>query len=107
MPRRIGRADTLTIRVRVTNDGNRSGDEVPQLYIRPRVSATVTGKRLAAYRRVTLAAGESRVVEFSLPAKTLAVLDAEDRWVVQAGTYEVTLAASARDGLTRTFELVD
>ena len=107
MPRRIGRADTLTIRVRVTNDGNRSGDEVPQLYIRPRVSATVTGKRLAAYRRVTLAAGESRVVEFSLPAKTLAVLDAEDRWVVQAGTYEVTLAASARGGLTGTFELVD
>jgi beta-glucosidase len=107
VPRRIGRADTLTIRVRLTNDGPRTGDEVPQLYIRPRVSATVVGKKLQAYRRVSLASGESRVVEFSMPAKNLAVLDAQDRWVVQGGTYEVTLGTSARGGLTGTFELAD
>ena len=33
--------DTLTIRVRVTNTGKRDGDEVPQLYIRPRVASAV------------------------------------------------------------------
>jgi beta-glucosidase len=105
VPERIGRDDTLTIRVRLINDGARAGDEVPQLYIRPRVSATVVGKKLQAYRRVSLAAGESRVVEFSIPAKNLAVLDPRDRWVVQNGTYEVTLGTSAQGGLTGTFEL--
>ena len=107
LPQRIRRADTLTIRVRLANTGNRAGDEVPQLYIRPRVSPTVVGKRLVAYRRVPLPAGESRVVEFSVPAKNLAVLDAQDRWVVQSGTYEVTLGTSAQGGLTGTFELAD
>jgi beta-glucosidase len=105
VPQRIGRADTLTIRVRLANTGSRAGDEVPQLYIRPRVSSTVVGKRLVAYRRVPVAAGESRVVEFSVPAKDLAVLDAQNRWVVQRGTYEVTLGTSAQGGLTGTFEV--
>jgi beta-glucosidase len=107
VPRRLGRADTLTIRVRLTNDGSRAGDEVPQLYIRPRVSPTVAGKKLHAYRRVSLGAGESRIVEFAVPAKNLAVLDAQDRWVMQSGTYEVTLGTSAQGGLTGTFELAD
>jgi len=107
VPQRIGRADTLTIRVRLANEGGRAGDEVPQLYIRPRVSPTVVGKRLVAYRRVSLAAGEARVVEFSVPARNLAVLDAQDRWVVPSGTYEVTLGTSAQGGLTGTFELAD
>jgi beta-glucosidase len=107
VPQRIGRAETLTIRVRLANTGGRAGDEVPQLYIRPRVSPTVVGKRLVAYRRVPLAAGESRVIEFSVPAKNLAVLDAQDRWAVQSGTYEVTLGTSAQGGLSGTFELAD
>jgi beta-glucosidase len=107
LPQRIGGADTLTIRAQLTNSGSFAGDEVPQLYIRPRVATTVTGKRLQAYRRVHLAAGESRVIEFTLPAKSLAVLDAQDRWALQSGIYEVTLGTSAQDGLTGTFELAN
>jgi beta-glucosidase len=107
LPQRIGAADTLTVRVRLTNSGGRAGDEVPQLYIRPRVATAVTGKRLVAYRRVHLAAGESRVIEFALPAKSLAVLDAQDRWTLQKGIHEVTLGTSASGGLTATFELAN
>jgi beta-glucosidase len=105
MPERIGPADTLTIRAKVTNTSTRDGDEVPQLYIRPRVSSAVTGQRLVAYRRVHLAAGESRVVEFRLPASQLSVLDPNNRWSLMPGTYEVLLGNSSRDGLTGTFEL--
>ena len=105
LPTRIGGADTLTIRARLTNSGKVAGDEVPQLYIRPRVAPAVTGKRLHAYRRVHLAPGESRVVEFTMPAQSLAVLDARDQWALQSGIYEVTLGTSAQGGLTGTFEL--
>ena len=89
------------MRVRLTNGGGRAGDEVPQLYIRPRVASGVTGKRLQAYRRVRLAAGESRVVEFTLPAKSLVMLNSQDRWALQSGTYEVTLGTSAQGGTRR------
>ncbi|HEY6126376.1 MAG TPA: glycoside hydrolase family 3 C-terminal domain-containing protein, partial [Steroidobacteraceae bacterium] len=107
LPKRIGPADTLTIRVRLTNHGDRAGDEVPQLYIRPRVASGVTGQRLQAYRRVHLAAAESKIIEFTLPAKSLVTMNSQDRWALESGTYEVTLGTSARGGLTGTFELTN
>jgi len=45
------------------------------------------------------------MVEFTLPARALATLDAQDRWVLEPGTVEITLGTSARGGLTGTFEL--
>jgi len=105
LPARIGPEESLIVRVRVSNVSARAGDEVPQLYIRPRVASTVQGPRLQAYQRVHLAANESRVVEFRLPASQLAVLDPRDRWALESGIYEVTVGNSARGGLTGTFEL--
>jgi len=107
LPRRIALADSLTVRARLTNTSNRDGDEVPQLYVRPRVASAVTGKRLLAYRRVHLKAGESQIVEFKLPTSQLAVLDSQNRWGIVPGTYEVTLGTSARGGLAGTFELAN
>jgi len=107
MPKSIGREDTFTIRVRITNSGKRDGDEVPQLYVRPRVASAVTGKRLLAYRRVHLAAGQSQVVEFSLPAKSLAVLDSQDRWTLEPGVFEVLLGASSSGEISGTFTVED
>jgi beta-glucosidase len=107
VPARIGRDDTLTVRVRVTNSGTRDGYEVPQLYVRPRVASAVTGKRLAAYRRVTLRAGASTVVEFKLPASALATLDARNRWTLAPGVYELQLGTDAAQGLATTLTLDD
>jgi beta-glucosidase len=105
LPARLDRAGTLTVRAKLANTSKRAGDEVAQLYIRPRVSSAVTGQRLVAYRRVHLAAGESRVVEFTLPANQLSVLDPQNRWTLMPGTYEVMLGNSSRNGLTGTFDL--
>jgi len=105
MPRSIGRDDPLVVRVRVANLSDRAGDEVPQVYIRPRVASAVAGKHLAAYRRVTLAARESRIVEFAVPASQLASLGPDDRWQIVPGIYEVTVGTSARGGLEGTFEI--
>jgi beta-glucosidase len=95
LPKSVGRDGQFTVRVRLTNTGARDGDEVAQLYVRPRVASAVTGKRLLAYRRVHLAAGKSEVVEFSQPATSLASLDSRDRWTLQSGEYEITLGASS------------
>jgi beta-glucosidase len=105
LPRSITGGSSLSVRVRVTNVSDRAGDEVPQVYVRPRVSSSVAGKRLVAYRRVHLAARESRVVEFVVPPQQLTVLGPDDRWQSPSGTWEVTVATSASGGLLGTFEL--
>jgi beta-glucosidase len=107
LPVRLGREGTLSVKARLTNTSDREGDEVPQLYVRPQVAASVTGKKLVAYRRVHLAAHESRIVEFTLPAASLMVLGPDDHWRLETGGYEVVLGTSARGGLTGSFELVD
>jgi beta-glucosidase len=106
VPARMSSTDTLIVRVRITNTSARAGDEVAQLYIRPRIASTVQGNRLQAYRRVHLAGHASQVVEFTVPAAQLAVLDPRDRWALESGIYEVTVGNSASGGLSGTFELV-
>jgi beta-glucosidase len=107
LPKRVERDGTFTVRARLTNDSDRAGDEVPQLYARPRVASAVTGKRLIAYQRVHLGARESRVIEFTLPAKSLAILDPSNRWTVEPGVFEIMLGNSARGGLSGTLEVTD
>ncbi len=99
LPARIGRDAGITVKVRVTNVGARAGDEVAQLYLRPKVSSAVTGKKLAAYKRVHLSPGESTVVEFALRPHDLAVLDPDNRWVVMPGKYEVLVGPVSSDGI--------
>jgi beta-glucosidase len=105
LPARVTRGSGLTVRVRVANVGARAGDEVAQLYLRPKVSSTVTGKKLAAYRRVHLAAGQSTVVEFALRPHDLAVLDPQNRWNVMPGKYELHVGPSSADGIRGEFSV--
>jgi beta-glucosidase len=105
LPQRASPDGTFTVRARLTNTSERAGDEVPQLYARPRVASTVAGKQLIAYRRVHLAAHESRLLEFTLPTRTLATLDPQDHWVLEPGTVEIMLGTSSRGGLAGTFEV--
>jgi beta-glucosidase len=105
VPERVRAGDAVVIRVRLTNTGKRAGDETPQLYIKPRVAGTVTARRLQGYRRVQLGAGESRVVEFMVPAERLAIYDADDRLAVEPGVYDVMVGTDAGQGLTGSFRL--
>ena len=102
VPARVGAGDLL-VRLRVRNLGARDGDEVPQVYLRPRVASTVTGKKLAAYRRVRVPAGKSVPVEFRIPANQLTVLDRENRWVRSPGVWEIVVGTDSASGLTGTF----
>ena len=107
VPQRVASGGNVTIRARLDNVAGPDGDEVVQLYMRPRVASAVTGKRLQAYRRVHLPAGQSQVVEFTLPARELATLDPQNRWTLTAGTYEVLLGTSSEQGLSGTLEVAN
>jgi beta-glucosidase len=96
---RIGGDGSITVRADITNTGTMAGDEVVQLYVRYPNSAVPRPMRdLRGYRRVTLRPGETRTVEFSLAASSLAFWDADaDRWVVERRPVELEVGASSAD----------
>ena len=95
--------DSIRIKCRVTNSGNRAGDEVVQLYIRDDISSVTTyDMMLRGFERITLAPGESRDIEFTLQSDDLALRgrrdgDMSDRWIVEPGTFSVMIGRSSKD----------
>ena len=90
--------DSVRVSVDVRNSGNRAGDEVVQLYLRDEQASVVTPfMQLKAFRRVSLAAGESRTVEFVLTREHLKILDLSLNWVVEPGFFTVLIGSSSSD----------
>jgi len=82
----------LELRVDVRNVGDRVGDEVVQLYARDEEASVARPVReLVAFRRVTLAPGESRTIVFDIRSERFAYTAADHRRIVEPG--RVTLAA--------------
>lgn len=81
-----------TVSVDVTNAGSRAGDEVVQVYLAHRGAPFgVPLRTLKAFRRIHLAAGETRTVPFTLSRDALAVVDPMGQKVVLAGTVEIAI----------------
>ena len=90
----IGPGGAVAASVDVANTGTRRGDEVVQLYVRhlyPSVTRPV--KMLQGFRRITLAPGEKRTVEFAIPASRLALWNRQMRRVVEPGHYRVLVGS--------------
>lgn len=102
----LGWSDTLTVSATITNAGRREAEEVVQLYIRDRVaSVTRPIRELKGFKKVRLAPGETREVEFSLTRQDLTFIGRDLRPVVEPGVFDVWVAPSATSGLTRSFRL--
>jgi beta-glucosidase len=82
----------------VTNVGERSGDEVVQLYIRhPDAAVPRPIKELKGFKRVHLEPGECRTVTFHLPVEQLAFYDDSMNLVLEPGRVVVMLGSSSDD----------
>ena len=97
-PGTIDSAGTVTVAIRVKNTGARAGEEIVQLYVRQDVgSVTRPVSELKGFRRIMLAPGESRQVEFPLPGRDLLMYDAAMRRVVEPGRFTVYVGTNSRD----------
>ncbi|WP_370961860.1 beta-glucosidase BglX [Amycolatopsis sp. cg9] len=104
MPARGGR---LQVSVRVANTGGRAGDEVVQLYLRDPVASIVQPvRRLRGFQRVTLAAGASTTVSFTLTPDDVGFYDNAAAFRVEPGKIEVYVGASSSATLTSSFTVV-
>jgi beta-glucosidase len=97
-PQQIGPQGTTTVRVDVTNTGKVAGEEVAQLYIREQVSSvTRPVKELKGFRRIPLAPGETKTVEFTLGPDALSFLNKDMHWVVEPGLFNVMVGGNSVD----------
>ena len=86
------------MQIDVTNSGQRTGDEVVQLYTHqfvPRLTRPV--KELKGFKRVTLEPGETATLAFSLSINQLGFYNLEYRYVVQPGMVDVMIGSSSQD----------
>ena len=89
-------ADELTFTVDVTNTGARAGKEPVLLYSSDLVASIVPdSRRLRAFQKIELQPGETKTVTFTLPAKDLAFVGADGKWVLEAGEFAITVGGQA------------
>lgn len=102
----IAHTDSLTVSVLVTNQGNREGSEVVQLYIRDLVgSVTRPVKELKGFQKILLKAGESKTVNFTLQAKDLSFYNSDLKFVAEPGEFHVFVGGNSREVKQASFTL--
>lgn len=95
--------DSVTLRCKVKNTGNVSGDEIVQLYLRDEVSSVITyDKVLRGFERVHLEPGEEKTVKFVLTPQDMGLYNRENRFVVEQGSFSVMIGRSSTDVSLRT-----
>lgn len=95
-----------TVTAKITNNGTVIGAEVAQLYIGlPSSAPSSPPKQLRGFQKVSLTAGGSSTVTFSIRRKDLSYWDVVSQsWKTPAGTFTVYVGSSSRDiRLTGTF----
>jgi len=86
----ISPKDTLTVTCTITNIGDRTGEEIVQLYVRDLVgSVTRPIKELKGFKKVNLAVGESKVVSFKVTVEDLKFYTKEMKFSYEPGDFEV------------------
>ena len=93
-----GTKSGVEVSLKVTNTGKMTGDEVVQLYVRDKYSSVVTyDSVLRGFERISLEPGETKTVRFSLSPEDFQILDADMKWTVEPGEFEIMAGSSSED----------
>jgi beta-glucosidase len=96
----------LVITVTIKNSGDRSGEEVVQLYIRDLTgSISRPVKELKGFEKVSLKSGETKDVTFTLTPKDLEFFGATKEWKAEPGEFNLWVGTNSSKGLEANFVL--
>lgn len=92
----IGITGTSNVSVTVTNTGDVAGGEVVQMYLRDKVSSvTRPVKELKGFKRVALAAGESKIVTLPITTEAMQFYNRDMIRVVEPGEFDIMVGNSS------------
>lgn len=96
--------DTLTVRMRVRNTGNRLGKETVQLYVKDKQCRLIRPeKELKGFAKVELQPGEEQEVSFTLDKRAFAYYDPElGDWHAESGDFDILIGGSSKHILLQT-----
>jgi beta-glucosidase len=97
---------SITVSADIANRGRRAATETVQLYVRDLVASVVQPvRKLIAFQRIPVKAGERRTVAFSVSAKDLSFYDEHMRLITEPGRFQVWISPDAARGVSGQFEL--
>jgi beta-glucosidase len=91
-----GMDESVEVAITVKNIGEVKGDEIVQLYINdPHASVTRPVKELKGFKRITLEAGQSKRVIFTLSVNQLGFYGTDMNFIVEPGEINVMIGRSS------------
>lgn len=100
-------SDSVKVSVSLTNTGSRDAVEVAQLYVRDLVgSVTRPVKELKGFRRVSVKAGETVEVLFTLPVSELAFYGLDMKRKVEPGDFLLWVSGDSASGTPVPFKVI-
>jgi beta-glucosidase len=104
----IAAGDTLTVTVDLQNSGERTGEEVVQLYVRDMyASITQPVKELRDFQKIELEPGGTQSVSFAVTKEDLSFYNQELQKVTEPGEFRIFVGTNANETLQESFELVE
>ena len=92
VPAEVKMGDKINVSVKVTNTGDRDGDEVVQLYLTDEKASTPRPiRQLEGFKRISLKKGESQTVQFVLEPRQLSMINDKDKLVVEPGWFTISV----------------
>lgn len=90
-------SENIAVSVDIKNAGTFAGDEIVELYLSPTEgNKNLRPIKLEGFQRVSLAAGESKTVTFTLKAQQFGYFN-KGQWTIDPGKYTVKIGASSMD----------
>ena len=90
---------TLTVSTNISNTGSVAGDDVVQLYLHENYTSILQPvEKLEGFRRVSLAAGQTKTVRFTLGRQNFGFYNDQGQFVVEPGPFDLWVSDSSAVG---------
>jgi beta-glucosidase len=90
--------DELKVKVNVKNTGEREGKEVVQVYIRDQYCSVARPvKELKAFKKVSIAPGETKQVELKIKIKDCGYYNSKGKYLLEPGYFDIMAGSSSSD----------
>jgi len=102
VPANVAKGKNVLVSARVTNTGKRAGDEVVQLYVINKTGVKSPLKSLKGFNRISLKAGESKLVKFTLKPEDLSYVKENGEQAQFKGAVELSIGGNQPDEPNKT-----